>query len=170
MTQRSFDVALQKGAVGEGVVRRILEARGWVVYQPMTEGAHHFDMLCIKNKRAAIAVDIKAKARMNKYPATGVNQAHFEEYKRFSDRHLMPFWIVFVDEGQRAIYGNAIEELEKARTEGGISYPWVMTPRAGKPLRLWPLSAMLPIASISEEDVHSLTALNQRSYGYQIHS
>jgi len=167
MTQQSFERGLQKGAVGEGVVRRLLEARGWVVYQPMTEGAHQFDMLCIKQKKTAIAVDIKAKSRMNKFPCTGVNQGHFEEYKRFGDRHQMPFWIVFVDEGQKRIYGNTIEELEKPRAEDGVSYPWVMTTKWGKTLRLWPLSAMVQIADISDEDAESLIALSQRSYGYE---
>lgn len=167
MTRPNFDIALRKGALGETVVRRILEANGWVVYQPMTEGAHQFDMLCIKGKRSAAAFDIKAKARMNKFPCTGVNQTHFEEYQRFSEKHLMPFWIVFVDEAMRSIYGNTIEELEKPRQEGGISYPWVMNAKWGKQIRLWPLSAMRPIADISEEDALSLTALNQRSYVYE---
>lgn len=168
MTQRNFDIALQKGALGEAVVRRILEANGWVVYQPMTEGAHHFDMLCIKNKRSAAAFDIKAKARMNKFPCTGVNQTHFEEYQRFSEKHLMPFWIVFVDEAMRSIYGNTIEELEKPRQEGNITYPWVMGSKSGTKLRLWPLSAMKTIAAITEEESKSLSAFNQRSYEYEV--
>jgi hypothetical protein len=166
MTRPSFNVAREKGALGESVVRQILEASGWVVYQPMTDGPHQFDMLCIKNKRSAVAFDIKAKARMNKFPCTGVNQKHFEEYKRFSERHLMPFWIVFVDEGMRSIYGNTIEELEKPRLEGGISYPW--TPNWGTALRLWPLSAMRTIAEISEEEAAALSALSQRSYVYEV--
>ena len=166
MTRPNFNVALEKGALGESVVRQILEASGWVVYQPMTSGPHQFDMMCIKNKRSAVAFDIKAKARMNKFPCTGVNQKHFEEYKRFSQRHLMPFWIVFVDEGMRSIYGNTIDELEKPRVEGGISYPW--TPNWRSALRLWPLSAMRTIADISPEDAAALRALNQRSYGYEV--
>ena len=166
MTQPDFDVAKKKGALGETVVRRILEENGWVVYQPMTNGPHQFDMMCIKNKRSAVAFDIKAKARMNKFPCTGVNQKHFDEYKRFSERHLMPFWIVFVDEGMRSIYGNTIEELEKPRIEGGISYPW--TPNWKAALRLWPLSAMRTIADISEKEAVELNGLSQRSYEYEV--
>ena len=58
MTRPNFEVALKKGAVGETIVRRILEQKGWVVYQPMTDGAHCFDMLSIKDKKSAIAIDV----------------------------------------------------------------------------------------------------------------
>ena len=166
MTQRNFDVALRKGAVGEQVVRAFLERAGWVVYQPMTEGAHCFDMLCIKGKRTAVAFDVKAKARLNRYPATGINQRHFEEYAAFSDKHRMPFWVVFVDEGMRAVYGNTIEQLEIPRTVEGREYPVVMPWKV--PTRLWPLEAMRPIHTLTEEQAATLAALNQRSYGYEV--
>ena len=167
MTRPSFEVAKVKGAIGEAVVRRILEAKGWVVYQPMTDGPHQFDMLSIRDKQAAIALDVKAKARMTYLPCTGVNQGHFEEYQRFSQRHRMPFWIVFVDESERAIYGNTIEELERPRVVGGRSYPLSMNDRRGKSLRLWPLSAMKRISDISGDDASELVALSQRSYDYR---
>lgn len=166
MTRKSFEVALQKGAVGEAIIRQHLEAKGWVVYQPITEGAHCFDMLGIFQKKSAVAFDVKAKARMNKYPCTGVNQTHFEEYQRFSERHAMPFWIVFVDEGMREIYGNTIQELERPRSIAGIDYPWQMRARSGKVLRLWPLAAMKRIAVLSDDYASALSALNQRSYEY----
>jgi hypothetical protein len=170
MTQRNFDLARRKGGVGESVVRGVLEAKGWVVYQPVTEGAHQFDMLCIKDKRSAAAFDIKAKARMNKFPCTGVDQRHFEEYKSFAEKHNMPFWLVFVDESMRSIYGNTIAELETPRSEGGIDYPWAMKTKGGKFLRLWPLSAMKVIADLSVADADALKALSQRSYDYGVHA
>ncbi len=166
MTQRSFEVALKKGEVGEQVVRDHLERRGWVVYKPFTPGAHCFDILCIKDKKQAIAMDVKAKSRMNKYPATGINQSHFEEYKFFSEKHLMPFWIVFVDEMQRTVYGNCISELEKPRTVAGVEYPFVLK-TSGKPVRLWPLEAMKPIASLDKTTALALSAFNQRNYEYK---
>lgn len=165
MTPTNFEVALLKGSVGEAIVRTYLEARGWVVYQPMTEGAHCFDMLSIKGKRNAIALDIKAKARLNKFPATGVNERHFQEYKAFSEKHSMPFWIVFVDEGMRKIYGNTLEELEKPKFEDGRNYP--LLPNWKVPTRLWPLSAMKLIADLNDEEVYRLSQHNQRNYSYQ---
>jgi len=166
MTQRNFEIALKKGKVGEHIVRKHLEHKGWVVYQPETSGAHCFDILALLNKKNAIALDVKAKSRMNKYPATGIDQRHFEEYKNFSEKHLMPFWVVFVDEMQRTVYGNTIEELEKSRTVEGIAYPFVM--QIAKPVRIWPLVAMKHIANLGDSDQADLLALNQRKHVYEV--
>jgi hypothetical protein len=166
MTRPSFEIALQKGEVGEQIVREHLEKKGWVVYQPKTTGAHCFDILALLNKKNAIALDVKAKSRMNKYPATGIDQRHFEEYKNFSDKHLMPFWVVFVDEMQKTVYGNTIDELEKPRTVEGVTYPFVM--QVAKPVRLWPLEAMKHIANLEATTAQKLAAFNQRNHGYEV--
>lgn len=168
MTQRSFEVALKKGEIGEMIVRRKLEEKGWVVYQPVTDGAHCFDMLSIKDKRNAIALDVKSKARMNKWPATGIDQRHFNEYLSFSEKHNMPFWVVFVDEMQKTIYGNCIENLEQRRNVEGVMYPFVLTTRYGKKIRLWPLEAMIQIDVIRERDIASLIRYSQRSHEYEV--
>ena len=165
MTFRSFDQAKDKGAIGEIIVRQYLEKAGWVVYQPMTEGAHCFDMMCIKDKRTSVAFDIKAKARLNAWPATGVNQRHFEEYQAFSEKHNMPFWIVFVDEGCGEVYGNTIQQLEIKRVVKNNIYPRVMDWRPK--IRLWPLEAMRPIAKLTSEQISALSKLNQRSYEFE---
>jgi hypothetical protein len=165
MTQRSFEIALQKGEIGEQIVRDHLEKRGWVVYKPFTPGAHCFDILCIKDKKQAIALDVKAKSRLNKFPATGINQSHFEEYKAFSEKHSMPFWVVFVDEMQQTVYGNCISELEKPRNVDGNVYPFVM-PANGRQVRLWPLVAMKTIAKLDHMEAEKLAFFNQRNYEF----
>lgn len=166
MTRPSFEIALKKGAVGEQIVRCHLEKRGWVVYQPQTIGAHCFDILAIINKQKAIALDVKAKSRLNKYPATGINQKHFEEYKNFSEKHLMPFWVIFVDEMQKTVYGNCLEELEIERVIEGIKYPFQMS-AAGATVRIWPLQAMKHIANIDGKSAENLISFNQRNYKYE---
>lgn len=167
MTRANFDIAKDKGEIGEGIVRGYLEKAGWVVYQPMTQGAHCFDMMCIKDKRSSVAFDIKAKARMNAWAATGVNQRHFDEYKAFSDKHNMPFWIVFVDEGMAQVYGNTLDELEKPRTVDGNDYPMIKK-FTGQPLiRLWPLFAMKVIQNLTADEAAALARLNQRSYAFE---
>lgn len=168
MTQRNFEVALKKGEIGEMIVRRNLEQKGWVVYQPVTDGAHCFDMLSIKDKHSAIALDVKAKARMNRWPATGIDQRHFDEYQSFSLKHQMPFWVVFVDEMQKTIYGNCIEDLERRRNVEGVMYPFVITTKYGKNIRLWPLEAMIHIDSIEDDDIASLLSYSQRGHEYEV--
>lgn len=166
MKPKSFDTSLKKGLLAERIIRAELERRGWIVYSPATEGAHAFDMLCIKDKRRAIAIDVKAKSRMNNLAATGVDQRHFEEYARFSERHCMPFWLIFVDEHLQAIYGNRLDVLEQRRTIHGIEYPRVIRTRFGELVRLWPLQSMRMIADLSRNDALQLSALSQRSYAF----
>jgi len=166
MTRPSFEQALVKGAMGEALVRSILEQKGWVVYQPITEGAHAFDMLSIKDKDKAIAIDVKAKAKMEYYDATGVNLCHFEQYRAFSERHLMPFWIIFVDESLNMIYGNEISELEQpAVGKDGRVYP--LTKTFQQATRLWAMSRMKFIGEIDAGAAECLKSVSQRNPKYE---
>ena len=160
---RSFEVALRKGAIGEEIVRPYLEAKGYVVCRPVTEGVHAFDGLAIRNKKHCIAYDVKAKARMNKWPATGVNVSHFVTYWEFSQNHNMPFWLFFVDEMLGQIYGNEISKLEEHRHVDGVDYPFVLNTRSD-PIRIWPLEAMVKISALSDEQKAALAACNQRTH------
>ena len=162
MIQRNFETAMAKGEAGESIIRSHLEAKGWIVYKPFTDGAHCFDMMSIKDKRAAVAIDVKAKARMTKWPATGIDERHFNEYSHFSEKYKMPFWVIFVDEYLGRIYGNTIDELEKPRVVDGIEYPWVMR---GK-IRIWPLAAMKRIGTLADKQMKDLTKFNQRNHEY----
>lgn len=165
MTRKSFEIALRKGEIGEAIIKKILEEKGWCVYRPETAGAHCFDILAILKKSQCIAIDVKAKAAMKYYPATGINQKHFEEYQSFSKKHSMPFWLFFVDENIKKIYGNTLQELEKPRLISGQQYPWLKK-ISGAVLRLWPLSAMKTVGSISEEQAKKLMEYSQRAYEY----
>lgn len=163
MTQKSFEGRLAKGEAGELIVRAHLERKGWIVYKPHTDGAHAFDILAIFQKKKAIAMDVKSKCRMNFYPATGIDQRHFEEYTAFSEKHRMPFWVVFVDEGLRTVYGNVLSQLEVPRVVDGKQYPLML----GK-IRLWPLEAMKRIANLEEGAALQLSSLSQRNYEFQV--
>lgn len=167
MTQISFSQALAKGAVGERIIKKIMEAKGWITYQPTTENkAHTFDMMAIKGKKIAIALDVKAKGRMNKWRATGVNQRHFDEYAAFSEKHSMDFYIIFVDEMLGKIYGNSISNLEKPMIAENTQWPWVM--RAGKSkIRLWHLDQMTDICDLEQADIDELKSLNQRKHDFK---
>jgi hypothetical protein len=164
-TRKSFDVALAKGEYGESIVRAILEEKGFVVYKPTTKGAHAFDVLAIKDKARCIALDVKAKARRNKYADTGINLRHYHTYKTFSEKHCMPFWIVFVDEMLGKIYGNTIEELDKPRTVDGKDYPFEWHD-SEKATRYWPIDAMLVFRKLDERDLEVLRGLSQRTHLY----
>lgn len=170
MTRASFDFHKQKGAYAEQIIKNMLESKGYVVYMPCTDAAHSFDIMAIKDKRSCVALDIKAKARMNNIPATGVNGEHYDTYKKFSVQHNMPFWIVFVDEMEKSIYGNTIEELDKEYDDIKSMYPGKYPRRIntkyGKELVLWHLNQMKHIANLPNDDAFRLMKLSSRSYDY----
>lgn len=165
MMLKSFDVALQKGEIAEQYVKDILEKRGYIVYRPVTDKAHAFDMLCIKDKKRAIALDVKAKARLNKWPATGVNEKHYQVYKAFSEAHNMPFYLVFVDEQMKKVYGHEIKYLDQKRVVDGKTYPFHIG--KNKNIRVWPISAMYLFGDLDEICAESLRSMSQRGYSYE---
>ena len=166
MKRPSFDLSLKKGECGERIITSLLESKGFVVYKPVTNGSHAFDMLAIKDKERSIAIDVKAKSRRTHYNDTGVNQVHFECYQRFSERHLMPFWLFFVDEHLGSVYGNNIEELEKPIVDDGLCYPLVQQSSYGKAIRYWSLSSMITFGSLEQNDSEELKSISQRNYNY----
>jgi hypothetical protein len=170
MTQQSFDFHRQKGEYAERIIKTMLESKGYVVYMPCTDGAHAFDIMAIKDKSCCVALDIKAKARMNNLLATGVNQSSYDTYKEFSHRHNMPFWIVFVDEMEKRIYGNTIDELDKdyedLQSNYPAKYPRKIQTRFGKQIVLWHLGQMKHISELPDDDAIRLMEMSKRSYDY----
>lgn len=163
-TPKNFNTALEKGEYGEQIVRSILEEKGFIVYKPNTEGAHAFDILAIKDKSKCIAMDVKAKARRNKYADTGINLRHYNVYKRFADKHAMDFWLIFVDEMLGSIYGNTLEKLNEPKKVDGIEYPY----DSNKSIRYWPIRSMIVIYQLNQKERADLACLSQRSYNYEL--
>ena len=166
MKPTSFEIALLKGEMAEIFIRSRLEAKGFVVYRPVTERAHAFDILAIKDKRRAIALDVKAKAAMNIAPITGVDETAHAVYAAFSAHHNMPFWIIFVDEQAQQIYGNTIQALDAPLERDGRQYPWVRDTRTGR-IRFWHLDSMVKMGHVTAKLAEDLKALSQRSYKYR---
>lgn len=162
MTQRNFEKALKKGEYGQNIVHGILEQWGYVVYGPYTGGAHAFDFLAIKDKTECIAVDVKTKPRRKHFPDTGVNISHYNTYKDFSEKHSMPFWLIFVDEDCGDVYGNTIERLDTPKRESGKTYPL-----RNKGIIYWPVSSMIHLENITDEDRSNIKAMSQRKACYQ---
>ena len=163
--QSYFDTCLEKGKIGEQIVREYLEAKGWCVYLPPGDSPHSFDMMCIKNKQKVIALDIKTKPKMRFIKnATGINSAHFDCYTKFSSQHSMPFYVVFVDEDSREIYGASLEKLELPYWDGEKHFPMLIN--NGK-IRLWSTDVMTKIGTLQQGEAQQLQDLSQRSSIYK---
>lgn len=152
----------KKGEYGEKKVHEYLEAKGFIVYLPVTEAAHAFDRLAIKDKKQAIIVECKAKARRTKYADTGINITHYNDYSYISKKHNLPVFIFFIDEHLSEIYGNFLRELERPTEVSGKKYP----SREGK-IIYFPLANMRRnIAQLSKSDCDYLKQQSRRNYAY----
>lgn len=161
-------ITVQKGNIGESIVQQFLESKGFICYKPVSEGAHAFDFLAIKDKRLVIAAEVKTKALMNKYNATGFNKQTWYDYIMFSANHRMQIFVFFVDEHKKQVYGNWLSELEQQCEVDGITYPFDMLCRNGKIIRLYPYCKMRHIADISDTESEILKQLSTRNYEYKV--
>ena len=150
-------VEVKKGNFAENIVHKFLESKGYVVYIPVTDGAHAFDRLAIKDKEQVIIAEIKAKAKLNNYDETGFDYRQYLEYKKISEKHNLPVFIFFVDEMLREIYGNFLSKLEADCRKA----PW------GNQI-LFKMELMRRhIYSLDNEDVKYLKENSSRKYEYR---
>jgi len=153
--QTSFKKALKKGELGELLVREYFESKGWIVYCPFTKNkAHYFDMLCTKNKKSVIALDVKTKARLNKWEAQGINIKSYGEYMGFVERIKIPFYLVFVDDKLGDVYAQNILKLTNRF-------------KPNKDIIAWYLKDMEFLFNIGEENIEKISKLDQRSYKFK---
>lgn len=157
---------MQKGAVGEAIVKRHLEARGLIVYEPATAGRHPFDKLCSSaDKRSIVIAEVKAKPARRFFPDTGINLSHYTDYCTIRCHHKLRVFLYFVDEDAGKVYGNDLAELEKPRTvthrHKRIDYPLTQDG-----IIYFPLEAMRIVGCLTAHESKRLVSLSTRSQEY----
>lgn len=144
---------VKKGTIGENIIRKYLEKNGYKVYQPKTKGAHYFDMLATKNKQEVIALDVKTKARLNNYRATGIDAKHYKDYTRLINTTQLPFYIYFVDEMEGKVYKQLLNNLPE---------PF----KLNKYIVCWFLKDLIYLFDLTENEKNELKKYNSRNYLY----
>jgi hypothetical protein len=145
----------KKGLLGEEIVRDILRNKGWITYKPDAGKAHYFDILATKNKESIIAIDVKTKARFNKWAAQGIDLRHYNEYMSFVKKTLIPFYLIFVDDKTGEIHAANLNNLKNE-----------FYPRPN--IIAWPLSEMVKIGSIDIDLIEQLSLYDTRKYSFKI--
>jgi len=171
---------VKKGNFGERIVKDYLEKEGYVVYTTKSIGSHLCDgFVSNKNKKEIFIGDVKSKARRNIYPDTGIDEKYYNNYKELSMKYNMPFFLYFIDEGMKKIYGNRLDVLEIERTilyeyDNGkgkesfpITYPSPKIDSKGNNIVYFPLCCMKEMNNITSEDVEILKDLSRRSIEYK---
>jgi len=148
---RNFEISLKKGELGENIIREYLEKKGWIVYFPFTKNkAHAFDMLCTFKKEKVFALDVKTKARLNKYPAQGIDIKSYNEYLKFRKTMNINFYLVFVDDKNGDVHCFEIGKKIKNFKIGKIIF--------------WYLTDMRYLFNIGNENIIKLSKYDQRNY------
>ncbi len=86
---------VKKGNIGERIVSDYLNSKGFIIYEPKTDGSHGFDRIIQKRDKNEIylaIVEIKSKSRRIYLPDTGINYNHYLEYIEFSKKYNLPFF------------------------------------------------------------------------------
>ena len=149
--------SVKKGNLGEDIILKWLEEKGWICYSVTSDRPHAFDFLAVKNKKEIMIVEVKAKAKLNNFPETGIEIKHYNEYKEILEKYNIPVFIIFVDEMLKEIYGNTLEELDNDSRES----PW------GNQI-LFKMKNMIHIGNLTDEQAEELRKLSERSYGYKL--
>jgi Holliday junction resolvase len=150
----NFHIALKKGELGEQIIRNYLEERGWVVYCPFTKDkAHYFDMLCTYNKEKVIAIDVKTKARLNKWNAQGINIKSYNEYLNFQNTTHVNFYLIFIDDKTGDVH---LADLSKLQNHIYINNNIIA----------WNLNDMQFLFKISDKEIQELSKYDQRNYDF----
>jgi len=171
MTLISFNMSWQdkiqvkKGDLGENIVKDTLEKKGYIVYKCVTERAHAFDFLAVKDKKVFVIAEVKSKARFNKYEATGIDLRHFYEYKFIYNNHKIDILLFFVDEHpkEERIYCQKLSVLMKEKTICNVKYP---NTEISKGKIIFSLTDMITVCKLSKDQLSELKKYSSRNYEY----
>jgi Holliday junction resolvase-like predicted endonuclease len=165
MNQINFNetTKFKKGEYGEKLVREWFESQGYLLYKCVTEGPHLIDFIAIKGKEIFGVPEVKTKARRNKYPDTGCNISHFEQYKALQEKHNLKVWMVFVDEMLGEIYGGSLDNISETYYDEKTDKIY---PSKENGIIYFPLYRMEPIRKLTKQEIIDLKLLSERNYDY----
>lgn len=165
MRDSYFDqAAVLKGDYGEILVKRFLEEKGYIVYQPGTMAPHPIDMFVCKDNANAFFCEVKTKPACRKYPETGIEFCQYERYRQLAEEIGLPVYLAFVDEDRKEIYGNYLHELDKPTRYKGMDYPKTVGHKGGDKLtRYFPLCNMLHLRYLNFLEINLLKSFTKNN-------
>jgi len=150
---------VKKGAIGERIVNEILSKKGYIVYRPISDGAHKIDFFAHKEsaEKKIICIEAKAKKRMAKYYETGFNFNAYLHYKEIQEKHNIDTYVYFIDDFEGCIYGAWLNDLGEGRQVPGDTGLVIV----------WDLSKMELYRKLTENELIELKQYTKNgSYDY----
>ena len=152
---------MSKGELGELFFIEHIAKDGWVVNRPSSDNKPHFcDIFASKGKDNFFFADVKTKARLNSYDATGIDYRCYIHYLEFAKKQCsagIPFYLVFVDDKNGNVHRANILDLQSSGKEFFIK---------NKQIICWPIPLMEFLFKLSGNQIAQLTAYDQRNYDY----
>lgn len=149
---------VKKGDIGESIIKDFLEAHNYILYRPITNGAHKIDFFAHSSiEKKVICAEVKSKRRMATKAKTGVNVSALQHYSELYEKHNIPTYIFFIDDFERCVYGNWLHMLGAGEITGRNNYQAVT---------VWELSAMKFIRWLSEVEITELSKHTSENYDY----
>ena len=111
---------VKKGNKGEKIIQEYLEQKQYNVYIPTTDIMHWFDGVATKNKEELFFYDVKTKPKFIYYEAQGIDERHYEQYLKLSEKTNSPFYIYFVDDQSGDVHKASLRKLQILKEKGEI--------------------------------------------------
>ena len=144
---------VKKGDIGEDIIIDYLNKKGFAVYAPSYSKPHWIDIFATRNKNELYAIDVKTKARFNKWNAQGFDYNDYESYKRLQNLYKLKVFIFFIDDKNGNIHCADLNKLSEGfRIKNIIA---------------WNLSEMKLIHTLSQKQIQQLTKYDNRTHDYK---
>lgn len=170
MRKGTFEQRMDKGYIGERIVRDYLRELGYIIYKVDGEYGHPFDLLAVDMKRGTMTiVEVKTVPRRNRYADTGLALHVYEKYRGWEKKLGMDVFLIYVDEMLELVYGGKLDTITKKfyDKESKKVYPMIFNDYRGFESKIYfPLKLFKVLGKVEKEDAEKLRELSQRGHGY----
>lgn len=166
METKKFKELVEKGKIGEKIVKEHLIENGNIIYETNFDElddkfnkSHPFDYLVFNMKEGFKIIEVKTISSRIYYKDTGISHSVYLKYKELSQEHKLPIYIYFVDKEKKEIYGNLLSELEKECEYKNRMYPKIeeiKTFNVKNTVIFFPLSKMKLIKKLDDKVIEDI--------------
>ena len=163
----------KKGTLGESIVIETLK-KLFPEYDILTQNiknkAHWVDLILMNKINNDIKyIEVKTKARLNKYPMTGIDYKHYQEYIRLNKKGIDVI-IFFVDDKLGDIHYLPVSKAIELENQNKIKILDFKQRNINKKTICWFLEDMKFITKISKDQIDKLTKLDERNHNFKIYN
>ena len=163
----------KKGTLGESIVIETLKKffpEYDILTQNIKDKSHWVDLILMNKINNDIKyIEVKTKARLNKYPMTGIDYKHYQEYIKLNKKGIDVI-IFFVDDKLGDIHYLPVSKAIELENQNKIKILDFKQRNINKKTICWFLEDMKFITKISKDQIDKLTKLDERNHNFKIYN